>query len=383
MISLNRGVAAGFLSLGTLLSMGQEPTDSVPPPAALKPGWWLVPKTDIRMTVGGYLKFDLIHDLKPIGSPNVFDVSEIPTNDVEGTRTHLQAQETRIWLDVRRDSEYGEVRGYVEGDFYGSGNSFRLRHAYVDVGGRWLAGQTWSTFMDENIIPPTLDYEKPAAYAFARHAQLRYTHPFGKKFFVALALEEPSLSIQTSEPGTLSSPLPDLAIRARLTDEWGHVQLSGFKGLARFDADSGAVEDIQTYGVNLSGQMNFGKKDKFIYQALYGPGLARYRFGKYAAPDDEGRIQPIVGAGFTFGVLHYWSAEWSTFLLYNYGIEDPQEGQPGTDTKAASYAAVNLLWRFTPCAFAGVEFLHGMREDVSEEDGTADRIMFSIQMNIN
>ncbi len=158
----------------------QAPKDSVPPVPDLKAGWWLLPKTDIRMTMAGYIKFDLIHDRKPIGSPNFFDVSKIPTDGSTGTSTHLQAMETRVFLDLRRDSRFGEVRGYVEGDFYGSGNSFRLRHAYVQIGERWLVDQTWSTFMDEAIIPATLDFEKPAAYAFARHAQFRYTQPLGK-----------------------------------------------------------------------------------------------------------------------------------------------------------------------------------------------------------
>ena len=78
----------------------QAPKDSVPPIPELKAGWWLLPKTDIRMTTAGYIKFDLIHDRKPIGSPNFFDVSKIPTNDAVGTSTHMQAQETRLWLDV-------------------------------------------------------------------------------------------------------------------------------------------------------------------------------------------------------------------------------------------------------------------------------------------
>jgi len=382
--TLTRLGTVALLSLVVCMSThGQSTTDSLPPPVVLKPGWWLLPKTDIRMTMGGYIKFDLIYDLKPIGSPNFFDVSKIPTNDAEGTSTHMQAQETRLWLDLRRDSKCGEVRGYVEGDFYGSGNSFRLRHAYVDIGGRWLAGQTWSTFMDENIIPPTLDYEKPAAYAFARHAQLRYTHPFGKKFYVAVAVEEPSLNVQLSDPGQLSSPFPDVTMRARASSTWGHIQLSGFKGLARFDASLGSDQDVDTYGVNLSGQLNFAKKDKLIFQGIYGPGLARYRFGKYAAPDADGNLQAIVGAGATLGVLHHWNDAWSSLVVANYGQEEPQDGQPGTDAMAAGYGTVNLLWRFTPYAFVGVEFLHGMRQDVDEDDGTADRIMLSIQMNIN
>ena len=192
------------------------------------------------MTMGGYVKMDLIHDLIPIGSPNYLRCEQDPHGRFHRSSTHLQAQETRLRWDVRRDSKFGEVRGYVEGDFYGgTGNPFRLRHAYIDIGGRWLVGQTWCTFMDENIIPPTLDYEKPAAYAFARHAMIRYTQKLGDNAFIALALEQPSASIQTPESGTVNNPLPDLAMRARRTRKVGPRATLRLLGGADFAPDSG------------------------------------------------------------------------------------------------------------------------------------------------
>jgi hypothetical protein len=384
MDSLLRSGAGALLALGLCLGAhAQTATDSVPPPP-LKPGWWRIPGTDIRMTMGGYIKLDMIHDLSPIGSPSYFDVSKIPTDGSTGASTRLQAKESRVRWDVRRDSKCGEIRGYLEGDFYGGdGNQFRLRHAYIDIGGRWLAGQTWSTFMDEDIIPSTLDYELPAAYAFARHAMIRYTGKLGDNGFIAVAVEQPSASIQIPEPGTVNNPLPDLAMRARRTGKWGHVQLSGFLGGAEFQPDSGSTSNVQTYGLNLSGKINFGKKDHFIVQGIYGPGLSRYRFGSYAAPDSTGKLEAITGLGLTAGVLHHWSDAWSSFAVFNIGIDDPTEMQNATDSRELTYGAVNLLWHFTDYAFVGVEYLHGMKVDVAKNDGTADRIMMSFRLNIN
>ncbi|MBL7965115.1 MAG: porin [Flavobacteriales bacterium] len=349
----------------------------------LKPGWWLIPGTTTRMTIGGYVKADLIHDLKPIGSPNYFDVSKIPTDGSTGTSTHLQAMETRIFLDVRRDSRFGEVRGFVEGDFFGSGNSFRLRHAIVQVGERWLVGQYWSTFMDELIIPATLDFEKPAAYAFARHAQFRYTHPLGDRLQLAVAVEEPSRNVDTPSPGTLSNPLPDLVARLKHTGTRGHLLVAGFVGNVAFAPDSGAVQQMTTSGVNLSGGLQVGEKDMLTAQVIYGPGIARYRFGTFGAPDANAIIQPITGLAATLGYQRHWSSEWTSFLVLNAGTDDPQAGQPGSDMDFATYGAVNLLWHFTPYAYAGVEYLHGLRRDINGDEGTADRIMVSVRMNIN
>ena len=47
---------------------------------------------------------------------------------------------------------------YVETDFYGSSSVLRLRQAYGSYGGL-LAGQTWSTFVDESNFPNTIDFE--------------------------------------------------------------------------------------------------------------------------------------------------------------------------------------------------------------------------------
>lgn len=57
---------------------GQEKEEEVPA------GWWKIPKTNGRITIGGYVKFDLIRDFNPINSPSFFDVSKIPTDGSEG-----------------------------------------------------------------------------------------------------------------------------------------------------------------------------------------------------------------------------------------------------------------------------------------------------------
>ena len=50
---------AGLLAMSALVH-AQSPTDTTAHP--LKPGWWRIPGTQTRMTLGGYVKADLIHD---------------------------------------------------------------------------------------------------------------------------------------------------------------------------------------------------------------------------------------------------------------------------------------------------------------------------------
>ncbi len=368
-----------FLMFGFCLHLSAQQTeDNVPA------GWWKIPKTEARITVGGYVKFDMIHDFNPINSPSFFDVSKIPTDGSKGTNTHLQANETRLFLDFKVPAGKTDLRTYVEGDFYGTSGAFRLRHAYVEIGGRLLAGQTWSNFMDESIIPPTLDFEKPAAYAFVRHAILRYKHPLGKNGYFAVALEEPLIDVQApAEPGKMETYLPDFTARYRYSHQWGHVQISGFTGMVKFRPTTGSTENTFTYGVNLSGQLNFLKKDYFSYQVIAGRGTSRYRAGKYAAPDADDNLKAIPGIGFTAGIRHFWSPTVSSLLLFNYGSEDNTSEQPGSDVQSTFYGAANVIWQFHKSAFAGIEYLHGGRKNINNADGRANRIQFSIQVDIN
>lgn len=360
-------------------SFGQAQSDTT-----LPKGWWHIPKTDVRFKVGGYVKADLIHDFNPIGSPDFFDVSKIPTDGSEGQTTHFNVKETRLIFDVRTPSKVGEIRAYLETDFYGSSGALRIRHAFVDINDKWLIGQWWSNFMDENIIPNTLDFEKPAAYAFARHGMVRWKQKLSKKAYISLALEEPSINaIAPSEAGKFQSPLPDFTARYRYTGKWGHVQLSAFAALLQYDYASGENDNIGLYGLNLSGQFNFAKKDYFIYQLVGGPGSARMKGGLSAAPDESGDLQPLDDIGYTAGICHYWSPNVSSLFVYNSGGVDNLAGQGSSSLHKVDYVAANILWQFAPNTMAGMEYLWGKRMDKSDASGTANRLQFSIKHSFN
>ncbi|NJN42888.1 MAG: hypothetical protein HC811_12325 [Flammeovirgaceae bacterium] len=369
---------------GLFVSIASTAQDASDEQADVPPGWWLIPKTKTQMKIGGYVKLDLIHDFNPIGSPDYFDVSKIPTDGSEGKSTHLHAKETRLFLDTRTQTQIGEIRTYVEGDFYGSGGAFRLRHAFVDINDKWLAGQWWSNFMDESMIPATLDFEKPGAYAFARHAMFRWKQKFSNDAYLAIAVEEPSVLAQTpSQPGSFESPLPDITARYRITKGWGHVQLSAFAGALRYRFTAGGTDDVSLFGGNLSGQVKFLKKDYLIYQIVYGPGIGRMRGGLSAGLDANGNLEALTDMGITLGVQHFWIPSLSTLVVYNQGGLDNTAGQPGSDIYRVNYIAANLIWHFTDRAFAGVEYLHGTRENINQQRGDANRIQFSVKYAFN
>ncbi len=210
-------------------------------------GWWKIPKTNARITVGGYVKFDLIEDFNPINSPAFFDVTKIPTDGSKGTNTHLQAN----------------------------------------------------------------------------------------------------------------------------------------AAVVRFRPTTGSTENTGTFGINVSGQINFHNKDYFIYQFIAGPGIPRYRAGKYAAPDANDNLIAISGVGYTASICHYWSPNVSSVIVANYGTIKNTTAQPGSDAKEVFYGAIDVIWQFHKSAFAGIEYLYGGRRDINDADGRANRLQLSVQVDIN
>jgi hypothetical protein len=367
----------------TTLSLFLLALKSAYPMMAADAGWIEIPGTTTRLKIGGYVKLDLLHDLSPIGSPDYFDVSTIPTTDEEGQSTHFNVKETRLFFDARATTDLGEIRGYLESDFYGTNGSFRIRHAFVEIGGALLAGQEWSTFMDENIIPATLDFEKPGAYAFLRQGQIRYTAHFGSGLLAAIGIEEPGNKVADVSNGSVRTPLPDLALRVRTTGTWGHVQLSSFVGTLTYSSPGREDQRPIFYGINLSSLFKIGDADQLTAQVIYGPGIANYRGRTSAIIDSTNTIEPIIGWGVTAWYMHHWSPKFSSTLLGNYGEDDLSVATGPTNTKALGYGALNFLWHYAPASFAGIEYLYGSHELVNGDRGTASRIQISVRYAFN
>lgn len=274
----------------------------------------LLPGTKTSVKVGGFAKFDFIQDFNSIGSTDDFDTSTIPTSGPQKGNTRLHARQTRLNLDVRHPSELGDVQVFAEGDFFGTGNAFRLRHAYGKLG-PVVAGQTWSTFMDETVMPDLVDFESPTGALLTRRAILRWTQPFAaiEGLEYSLAVEDPSPAF-TSTAGTFENALPDFIGRLRFQRESVHVQLAGFATKASFDPTVGADSEATAWGVSLSGSLKVFESDKIMGQVSYGDGIERFRgFSSYTL-DASGSLIAIPALACYVGYEHAWSDHWKSVL---------------------------------------------------------------------
>jgi Porin subfamily/DcaP outer membrane protein len=122
-------------------------------------------------------------------------------------------RESRLNVETRTPTAYGEARTFIEFDFAGTNNNSasgqngqtsvsdslipRLRYAYGTLGG-FLSGQANSNFADPDANPETLDFGGPAGEAgLVRVPQVRYTYagPWGSAF--SAAAEAPETDIFT------------------------------------------------------------------------------------------------------------------------------------------------------------------------------------------
>jgi hypothetical protein len=335
---------------------------------------------------GGRVKIDFIRDFKPIGSEDSFDPRTIPVDGSEGTNSNVHAKETRLNLDVRGMAEGRELRMFIETDFYGSSTTLRLRHAYGSWGGL-LGGQTWTTFMDDDNLPRTIDFEAPMAFAQVRQAQVRWTQRFAGFVTWSASIEDnkSAITVPTNIPGKAEYPMPDLVTRFRFDVPKGHVTTSAFIGAARFRPTDGDTDTVTLWGSMVSAKFIPFGQDSVYGVYTFGQGIGRYRGGITAIPDENGKLDAVGGGAVMGGYEHFWTPRWSTNAVYSITDTSDEDFYTGAVNKSVTYSAVNLLyWFLGDRAWTGVEYIYGQRDVFGPEpnDGAAHRVQYAVRFNL-
>jgi hypothetical protein len=354
------------------------------------PNSWPVPGTDSYLAIGGYLKADYLQDVDYIGNANQFAVASIPVDGTAeadlGGQSTLTARETRLNLDFHKPSALGDIRAFAEGDFAGSGNGFRLRHAYGQIGG-FLAGQTWTTFADTSTHPYTLDFEGADATIWRRQAMLRYTGQLAPGWTWAIAIEEPGTSISNAGgvAGADRSDFPDVPGFIRYQAPTGSIQFGAIYRQLRFDgdgADAGVNDTDAGYGVALSFTRSLFGGDVLSGQFVYGDGVANYIQGLSGQGVDavltpDGTVRALTASSGMLAYTHRWSAAWRSVLAVSTSQVDDEAGLPGTAIERLDDVHLNLLWSPFKAFEVGAEAMWGQRTDQNGQDGDATRFQFS------
>jgi hypothetical protein len=384
----------------------EEPPKITPVPEPEAEGEW-------NLNIYGHAMLDMGYQTKQ-SDPDWFDVvrpTKLPSFDNEfgdDGSWFSSVRQSRFGVKSRVPTRYGDLNTLFEFELFGVGadagqTTFRLRHAWGELG-RFGAGQTWSTFMDIDVFPNSIEYWGPSGMIFYRNIQARWT-PWstdsGSRF--AIALEQPGGS---GDEGRLSDldllngvrgdfELPDLAAHYRVVGDWGHVQAAGILREIRWvDTTPGEFDfsgDELGWGVNLSTNINLGRH-VFRGSLTYGEGIQNY-FNDAAADIGvalradrpelpiEGEAIPVLGL-VAFLDLN-WSDRWTSTIGYSLQDNDLPDLAADTSFERGQYALANLLYHPVPNVLLGPELQWAKRNNYGPFSSDDFRVQFSAKWNFN
>lgn len=349
-------------------------------------GFWKLPGTDFSMKLGGYVKLDVIHDFQELGNRYKFSTQSIAVPTETDSVTTIHARESRLSFDLRGPTAGHELRVFVEGDFFGSGDTFELRHAFGSLGGL-LAGQTWTTYMDLSSRPSTLDFEGPDGEIFVRQPMVRWTQGMGARSNFSVAIEDSTADIGSASGASeeSSTSMPDLAANVRLEGEGRHAQLSGVLRYLEVDGSAGSPDEEELgWGVALSAKTQLGAAGRRLMgQVGYGEGSAHYNQATRGSGSDAvlepGGLETLPVLTAVAGYEHDWSEQWSSTLALALAELDNRDSQPADAIHRSRSASLNLVWHPYPRFLVGAEYLYGERENRDGEEGEAHRVQISFK----
>ena len=339
-------------------------------------GGLIVVGKDIALKIGGYVKADFIYDFDPIDSTDSFVTTSIPVGAPPRTNARFHAKQSRISFDTRWASDKDTVRIFVEGDFFTTGNQYRLRHAYGETGSI-LVGQTWTTFTDVSAAPATLDFEGSVSAVNRRQAQARWTSRlYHDDVAVAVAIEDARFIIEVPEgiEGEPRSPSPDFVAHIRYERPWGRIQMAHLFRIGGFQPENSDVLTSPAWGFNFTGAFPIGKKSKCYSQIVFGEGIGSYRGLPDAVPASDTTEELLGLFGWMVGATHAWNDRLSSNFTYAENSLDNPAFQNGNAVHRTTYLSANLIWNPVERVNVGIEYLYGLRENVGGAVGSANRV---------
>ena len=244
----------------------------------------------ITITPGGYMAAETVWRSRATGGDIATPFSAIPfegTNAANLSEWYSSARQSRVSLMATGKTDWGTLRGYVEGDFLGTGvtsnnnqsNSYVLRQrvvwaqAALNNGWAFTGGQLWSLATEDKkglsnlsgdiMTPQTIDPNYEAGFVWTRQYGFRVTKSFGDKFAIGVAAENPqvlgpggSINLNSgvaylwgqpgasgglyngaanttngTTPGLITTyainPVPDFIVKAAFDPGWGHYEIFG------------------------------------------------------------------------------------------------------------------------------------------------------------
>ncbi|MFT5535531.1 MAG: hypothetical protein ACI802_003796 [Candidatus Paceibacteria bacterium] len=390
------------------------------------PNSFRLPNSETSLRIYGFAELNMVHEFRADNADTDY-ASFVPYSPLNGSaganrsgRTYLHARTSRLGVEASTPTQYGPMGIKLEGDFNNdprTGNAavsgtigniytqqatnsydFRLRQAYGTFGGL-LIGQTWSTFMDVDNAPETVDFNGPIGSTFIRQPMIRYAYPT-KDYGTFTVAAENSVSYVLDKIGSVTtagfSRVPDLVGRWDKPFDFGAVSFRVVSHEHRVNDGAGINASRRGFGVAASGMVKTVGEDFLTWNLTGGTGIGRYFNYIEGAFYDPAANRILMEKA--VGVVVGYQIKSSPSLRYNMSVG----AQKNFNNEYTEFARANALdsgrygvnesvwqthlgfiWNPVKNVDIGSEFVYGKRKTLAGEMGDMSRLDFSAKYNFN
>lgn len=350
--------------------------------------------------IGGFAKSVMGWDFgHPIDDPDEFATSAIPMHPMNGNdqKFNISAKQSHLFVNfVALPGSENEFGAFISANFM-DGYKPHLQFAYMKYRGI-QAGYEYSLFADPACNAPAIDYEGPCASTTSPVASVRYCFnpDRNKRWELGISLEYPEISVTNISDRTtvVNQRVPDVPIAAKYSWAGGE---SWVKGMAimrnmyyRNLAQARNIDKIG-YGFQLTGAVQFLEKFKFLYQGVWGNGIASLiqdteNEGLDLVPTAGGKLKSVPAWGATAAVTYditekfCVSATYSQVRTYADRFNDG-ENVWGDMYKYGQYFSTNFFWHIFSYLDTGVEYLWGRRANYDGMKCSDNRVQAMLQLS--
>ncbi|NRF68407.1 porin [Aquincola sp. S2] len=335
-------------------------------------GSFRLPGSETSLRFYGFAEAHAIHDIREPGPSDLFTdlmFQPLRNSGTQKGKTKLTASTSRFGFESSTPTGVGSFNTKVEADFYsyGSGNRnrLRLRHAYGEYAG-FLVGQTWSTFMDLDNLPETVDFNGPIGAPFSRRTMIRYTYNNPQFAKLTFAIEDPE---DQFGGGSANERMPQFVARFDKSFDWGAINV---RGLAHEKRSGGDTKRGGGLGVGMS--FKLGDSDLLMGQWARVDGDIDQMYGSngYDIDADTGALTFDKNKGFVLGWAHTYSGQLRGTVAF--GRNDADRATALADNKRLQQLFVNVIYSPIKNIELGAEVILGERRTFAGDKGQMRRV---------
>lgn len=353
-----------------------------------------IPGTETRFLIGGFVEVDgLATRHKQTGAEQAtFLVSSTPFGPADDDRRLSIRQSQLNWLSST-PTPLGALTLNAQVNLFSldldGTTTLSLQRLYAQMADAVVAGRTYSTFVDADALPTTLDYNGPSGLTSVQQWLVRGVLPLGSGWTVAAGVEEAQADHRAGRRSIevrTEARRPDLAAHLRFDFDRGHLQLSGVSRRVEVTTTVGAGASAQTFdgnGLSISGSLATVGDDSLVAQYTTGKGIGRYFndsiSGTGVGIGDDDKLRLIRSSGGTLYYRHYWHPDWMSVAGASTLWASDAATRPPDSLRRLVYASANIVHRLLPTLLVGAEGLWGRATRADGVSATNARLQVSVR----